>query len=211
MRPVEGLMERKKRRTRAQIAQTAMRMFLQRGFDQVSVTEIAEAAEVAEKTVYNHFPTKAHLVFDEDPDLLTGILDAVRNRATSQSALHALRAYLPARARQLGQHHPDVEHAAFRAMVFASPALREHQRAMAARYETALATALAQATGAEPNAPEPFIAAVALIGALRAGFDTAPAAGGADQAITRALDLLDTGLANYASTEQDVSRAEAPR
>jgi AcrR family transcriptional regulator len=195
---VDGLVQRKMRRTRDRIAQTAMTLFLARGYEQVSVAEIATVAEVAEKTVYNHFPTKAHLVFDEDPDVLAEILDAVRDRTPGQSALDALRGYLPERGGRLGQRRPNTNHDAFRAMVLASPALREHQRVMAARYETALAQLLAEDTGSPPDAPEPFIAAAALIGALRAGFDTGPAAGGTANAITRALDLLAGGLGDYA-------------
>ena len=191
----DGLMQRKKQRTREHIAATAIALFLAEGFEQVSVTDVAAAAEVAEKTVYNHFPTKASLVFDEDPEVLSGLLEAVRARGPGQSAWAAGRAYLPERAARLGSRRPGIDHAAFRAMVLGSPSLREHQRSMAARYEAALAEVLAEQAGSDPAAPEPYITAVALVGALRAGFDTGPQAGGAAQAVTRALDLLGTGLA----------------
>jgi AcrR family transcriptional regulator len=161
------------------------------------VTEIATAAGVAEKTVYDHFPTKAQLVFVEDPDLLTGLLDAIGRRAAGVSVIEVVRAYLPERAGRLGQHRPGVDREAFRAMVLASSSLREHQRGMAARYETSLAHLLAQQTGTDPDAPEPYIVAVAVIGVLRAGFDTSADAGGPAHAINRALDLLATGLADY--------------
>lgn len=194
-----GLQERRKRRTRAQIAQVAMRLFLERGFDQVSVGEIAEAAEVAEKTIYNHFPLKANLVFDEDPALLDGMITAIRRRGPGASAADALREYLPTQVDRLGQAEPPARRDAFRRMVLNSPTLRAHQRAMAARYESELAGELAAATGAPADAPEPFVAAVALVGALRAGFETGPRAGGVAAAITRALDLIDVGLAHYAA------------
>lgn len=210
MAQIEGLGQRKKQRTRDHIAQTAIAMFLAHGFEQVSVTDIAAAAEVAEKTVYNHFPSKAHLVFDEDPELLAELLDAVRHRGAGRSPWEAVRAFLPERAGQLGRGQPDTDRRAFRAMVLGSPTLREHQRAMAGRYEAALAGVLAEQTGADPHAPEPFIAAVALIGALRAGFDTGPHAGGAAQAITRALDLLGTGLATYPTTDPTTTAQNTP-
>lgn len=199
MESVEGLMQRKKRRTRAHIAATARQLFVERGYDQVSVAEIAKAAEVAEKTVFNHFASKAALVFDDDPGLLDGILEAVRNRGAGQSALDALRTYLLGQADRLGQDQTSADSDAFRGMILASPSLRDYQRAMAARYERALTLVLAEATGADPGAPEPFVAAVALIGALRAGFEASQEAGGAASAISRALDQLATGFARYAA------------
>src|SRR5215218_5810924 len=75
-----GLIEHKKQRTRRQIGEAALRLFLERGFDQVGVAEIAEAAEVSAKTVYNYFPTKAHLVFDDDQAVLDALVTAVRSR-----------------------------------------------------------------------------------------------------------------------------------
>ena len=62
-----GLRESKKLHTRQQIADEAMRLFVTRGFDHVTVAEIAAAAGVSQKTVFNYFPTKEDLVFDEVP------------------------------------------------------------------------------------------------------------------------------------------------
>ena len=76
----EGLRARKKRETRDRIAQTAMRLFLERGFDRVPVAEIARAAEVSEKTVFNYFPTKEDLVFWNSEDKLAERADAIRQR-----------------------------------------------------------------------------------------------------------------------------------
>lgn len=59
-----GLRERKKRLMRQQLSDTATRMFLDRGFAAVRVTEIAEACGVSEKTVFNYFPTKESLILD---------------------------------------------------------------------------------------------------------------------------------------------------
>src|ERR1700680_2112894 len=60
----EGLRERKKRLMRQQLSDTATEMFMERGFDAVRVTEIAEACGVSEKTVFNYFPTKESLILD---------------------------------------------------------------------------------------------------------------------------------------------------
>ena len=192
------LRERSKQYARRQIADTALRLFLAQGFDKVTVAQVAAAAGVAEKTVYNYFPTKAHLVFDEDPAVLDGLVAAVANRPEGQTALAAVRGFLSGLADRMGDGHPAEARAAFRRMVAASPTLQAHQRQMAAGSERALAAVLVEQTGMPAGSAEPFAAAVALVGALRAGFDAAEASGGVGQAINRALDLLEAGLADYA-------------
>jgi AcrR family transcriptional regulator len=68
--PSEGLRERKKRLTRQQISDTATGMFLEHGFDEVRVADVAAACGVSEKTVYNYFPTKESLLLDREPEMI---------------------------------------------------------------------------------------------------------------------------------------------
>ena len=75
-----GLRERKKLRTRQLITETAARLFVERGFDAVSVASVARAAEVSEATVFNYFPTKEDLVFQGMEAFETELLNAVRDR-----------------------------------------------------------------------------------------------------------------------------------
>ncbi|MFI6796121.1 TetR family transcriptional regulator [Streptosporangium canum] len=86
-----GLRERKKEQTQRRIAAVALRLFAERGFDAVTINEIAEAAEVAKVTLFKYFPTKESLVLrgvgEED---LAGI---VAVRPPGQSPLEALRAH----------------------------------------------------------------------------------------------------------------------
>jgi AcrR family transcriptional regulator len=77
---MEGLRERKKRQTQEAIAAAAMALFLERGFDAVTVADVARAADVAEKTVFNHFPTKEDLVFFRSEDRLAEQVEAIRGR-----------------------------------------------------------------------------------------------------------------------------------
>src|ERR671936_377992 len=84
-----GLRERKKQQTRRLIAETARRLFNERGFEQVTVAEIARAAEVSEKTVFNYFPAKEDLVYWRLESFEEELLAAVRERAVGESILSA--------------------------------------------------------------------------------------------------------------------------
>src|SRR5436190_17988360 len=86
-----GLRESKKLQTRQQIADQAMRLFAERGFDAVTVAEVAAAAGVSEKTVYNYFPTKEDLFFDEVPAREAALVAAITARREGESILGALR------------------------------------------------------------------------------------------------------------------------
>src|SRR3954447_2441921 len=72
----EGLRERKKVRTRQAIADAARELFVQRGYDAVTVADVARAADVAEKTVFNYFPAKEDLVFTEREDRFAALATA---------------------------------------------------------------------------------------------------------------------------------------
>jgi AcrR family transcriptional regulator len=86
-----GLRESKKLQTRQEIADQAMRLFAQRGFDGVTVAEVAAAADLSEKTVYNYFPTKEDLFFDEVPARQAALVAAITGRRQGESILGALR------------------------------------------------------------------------------------------------------------------------
>jgi AcrR family transcriptional regulator len=86
-----GLREFKKLRTRQEIADQAMRLFATRGFERVTVAEVAAASGVSEKTVFNYFPTKEDLFFDEVPQREAALRDAIRNRRAGVTVLGALK------------------------------------------------------------------------------------------------------------------------
>src|SRR5919206_1939632 len=87
----EGLRERKKRRTREAIADAAMRLFAERGFDTVTVADVARAADVSEKTVFNYFPAKEDLVFAGGTDRRAALLEAIRTRPAGASLVQPFR------------------------------------------------------------------------------------------------------------------------
>ncbi|MCK8677474.1 TetR/AcrR family transcriptional regulator [Streptomyces lichenis] len=90
MAATEGLRERKKRQTRQHISDTATLLFLQRGFDAVTIGEIARVADVSVNTVYNYFPAKEDLFLDRTEDTVDRPARWVRGRRTGESAAGAL-------------------------------------------------------------------------------------------------------------------------
>jgi AcrR family transcriptional regulator len=141
-----GRRERKKAQTRKAIADTALRLFLERGFDNVSIKEIADAADVAVTTVFKHFPSKEALTFDEDAHIEAALVAAVRDRPEGASVLEALRDHLLAQ-----MHYEHEEVGDFLRLIEETPALRDYGHRMWMRHETALARAIAAAVGVQAD------------------------------------------------------------
>jgi AcrR family transcriptional regulator len=138
-----GLRETKKLQTRQAIAAAAMRLFVTRGFDHVSVGEIARGAGVSEKTVFNYFPTKEDIFFDEVPERLDALTDAVRNRQPGQSlveALHELHAQQCGRLASPGFAH-------FARTIAGSAALQAKEIEVMAQFSDRLAQTIQEELG----------------------------------------------------------------
>lgn len=150
-----GLRERKKRATRALIADTALRLFKERGFDRTTVAEVAEAAGVSVKTVFNYFPAKEDLFFDRDEEILRVVLDAAGDVRSGESPLAGLRRRLLA----VFEGHPAERTARFRAVLAGSTLLQARGQQMRANYEDALTLALAGRLGVGDDDPVPRVLA----------------------------------------------------
>jgi AcrR family transcriptional regulator len=141
-----GRRERKKAATRQAIADAALELFLERGYDQVSIRDIADAADVSTTTVFKHFTGKEALVFDRDEDREAELVAAVRQRPAGQSIPEALRrhvldTWLPIEA------HPQL--AEFTRLVDSTPELRAYAERMWTRYTDTLAAAIADELGVD--------------------------------------------------------------
>jgi AcrR family transcriptional regulator len=168
-----GLRERKKQQTRQHIAETARRLFGERGFERVTIAEIAAAADVAVQTVFNYFPRKEDLVYWRLSSFEEELLAAIRDREPGQTALGAFQGFLTAQPGLLGRHDPAAreELTSFTRMIIDSPALRAREGQIFAGYTETLAALLAEETGAEPGDIRPRVAAGAMIGLHRALVD----------------------------------------
>ncbi|MFC4374231.1 TetR/AcrR family transcriptional regulator [Nocardia halotolerans] len=134
-----GRRERKKAATRQKIADTALRLFLERGYDEVGIREVAAEADVAVTTLFAHFAGKEALVFERDEDFEQGLVQAVTSRGVGEPLIPALRREI----------HSMVRHCAADGaapiwnMIDESPALRRYGESMRLRHAEALAAAIA--------------------------------------------------------------------
>jgi AcrR family transcriptional regulator len=204
-----GLRERKKERTRRLIAETAVGLFLERSFDGVTVAEIARRAEVAEKTVFNYFPTKEDLVYWRLESFENELLDAIREREPRESILAAFGRFVLIRRGLLAEEDPAaIERlVALTRMITESPALLARERQIFDRYTASLAALIADETGAAAEDVEPWVVANALMGVHRALVDYTRrrvVAGARNPGLARdvraqgkrALNALERGLAD---------------
>jgi AcrR family transcriptional regulator len=144
-----GLRERKKRATRTLIADTALRLFVERGFDETTVADVAEAAGVSVKTVFNYFPAKEDLFFDRAEEVEQIWLDAVADRRPDEPLLAGLRRRVLARFAD----HPGGPSAQFRKVLAGSTHLQARGQQMWASHEDAVALALAERLGVGSKDP----------------------------------------------------------
>jgi AcrR family transcriptional regulator len=224
----EGLRERKKRLMRQQLSDTATQMFMERGFDAVRVTEIAEACGVSEKTVFNYFPTKESLILDRLEATMASLKSGLAQPGVepAEAALRILDQELTAMTSWLDAQDDLAQASAairrFGILIQASPSLRAHQSDMMDQFTAVAGEILAGRAGLSPDDPEPQIAATALIGLWRIQFRAlskyldgtrTPAqvhqAVGAE--VNRAAQVIETGLRSFASgTGATGNRGDAP-
>jgi AcrR family transcriptional regulator len=213
--PGEGLRERKKRLTRQQISDVATTLFIARGFEHVTVAQIAEIVGVSEKTIYNYFPAKESLVFDEADDASARLATALRERGPLESPTSAMLRALADDANQL-KELPEESHRMmllFAEMVASTPALRAAWLELQDRLTEVARAELARHADVDPLEPEPAIAARAIVGLtdvyyrsiirhIEAGLHSHELSEAVAADLERAARLLDTGLWSFSLLTQ---------
>jgi AcrR family transcriptional regulator len=202
-----GLRERKKAKTRLAISNVATKMFIQRGFDDVTVAEVAAAADVSVATIFNYFETKEDLFFDREGEGIEAQRRCVLERKAGETITSALhRGYLAA----IDLRVPDLmaQGASFLRTIERSSALRARVRLGLDKAEASLAETIAEETEAAAGDPTPQIVAAMLVAIQRALMENARAAalrGDAvaptkrrlRQACDRAFALLEGGVRGH--------------
>ncbi|GAA4565000.1 TetR/AcrR family transcriptional regulator [Planotetraspora kaengkrachanensis] len=210
----EGLRERKKRETRRHISDTAIGLFVERGFEHVTITEVAAAAGVSANTVYNYFETKENLVLPPDQASPQRLADMVRDRGPGEAAvpavLRTLREEVRRRDRRLGLSD---EFGRVFEMMRAAPTLTARLEDLGRQMTDALAAVLAEETGAAPADPLPCVVACQ-VGALHelvyteigrrtaTGEDPGTIAAAVLDIVDAAEDLLGGHILTYAVREE---------
>jgi AcrR family transcriptional regulator len=215
----QGLRERKKALMRQLISDTATVMFLERGFDEVRVSEIAAACDVSEKTIYNYFPTKESLLLDREEESANAIRKALGPEGDPVSPVTAVVGILKGELQEFMNHineHEQVQFsliADFNDLIESTPSLKAARADMIDRLAQVAAESMAARAGLDPSDPEPQIAADALTSLWRiyyrsiVKYSTGELSLDEIRAVVlsdveRAARLLDTGLWSFATVVQ---------
>ena len=202
-----GLRERKKAQSRLAISNLATKMFIERGFDEVTVAEVAAAADVSVATIFNYFETKEELFFDREGDVIEAQRRIILERKAGEtitSTLHrgflaAIDFALPGLMAQGGSFLRTIE---------GSSALRARVRLGFEKAEASLAETIAEETEAAAGDPTPQIVAAMLVAIQRILMESAAAAALRGDAVAptkrrlrqtcdRAFALLEEGLRGF--------------
>ena len=194
-----GLRERKKQRTREAIVDAALRLFEERGFDQTTIADIAEAADIAPRTFFGYFPSKEDVVFADFPIFFDALAARLRDRAEGETAIDAIRAWIGGLLDEMDL--TDDRERCRKRLIGESEALAAHKRALMGGVEELLAENLARDLGDRSDDVRPRVIASAVIGALGAldvkgveESEAAPTKGEALAMVDEALTFLRGGM-----------------
>lgn len=132
--PTPGRRERKRAATRATILDAAIPLFLERGFDAVTVREIADRADVTPRTVFMHFPQKEALLFSDEEGQHRRLVEAVRNRAPGTTVSAALKVHYLAEIEEMSSE----SQRRILAVMEQAPSVIDYAEKMWVRHEDAL-------------------------------------------------------------------------
>jgi AcrR family transcriptional regulator len=151
MTTAAGLRDLKKARTRRLIADTAARLFAERGYERVTVTDVAREAEVAEQTVYNYFPAKERLVTDREEQVQDRLCDLIRSRPAGVTPAAAIRGFVLEAVAGIRGVPPENWRGELGYLAAISPTVHRLVLELAGRQAAALAAAISDTTAVAPE------------------------------------------------------------
>jgi AcrR family transcriptional regulator len=146
-----GLRELKKARTRRLIAETAARLFAERGYERVAVSDVAREAEVAEQTVYNYFPSKEQLVTDREEQVQDRLCDLIRSRRPGVTPAAAIRGFVLEAVAGIRTISPEIWRGELGYLAAISPTVHRLVLELTSRQAAALAAAISETTAVAPE------------------------------------------------------------
>jgi AcrR family transcriptional regulator len=184
-----GLRERKKQKTRETIIKVALELFAERGYEQTTIAEIADAADVSPRTIFAYFPSKQDILFSDRPDYQERLARALRERPAGvtalDTALDVLRDFI---AESLG---PGPNEVLRKRIIASDETLRRSERARQVPVEQLMVEAIAEDLGAGPDDVRPQIVSAALLAAYGAIRNRDPAAPPGSFSPEHAMPVLD--------------------
>jgi AcrR family transcriptional regulator len=208
--PVEGLRERHRKRTAADLEEAALQLFSERGFDAVTIDDIAAAADVSRRTFFRYFASKEDVILSDHPKRLDELEAALDRRPADEPALAALRHAIMSLA---DTYEEQRDHMLRRfSLMTTTPALEARSLCLQRNWETAVTDMLAGRMGVDPAKDlRPGVVAATTMAAMRVATANWLARGGQAELpliVAEALDLLDGGL--QAAASPPVARRRAP-
>jgi AcrR family transcriptional regulator len=188
--PKPGLRERKKQQTRDTIARAALRLFAERGYDDTTLAEIAEAADVAPRTIFAYFDSKEDILFSEESGYLDELKRMLDERPAGTTTVDALREFVGC------MKSPDEDDKLRKKVIMASPALQMKMRARHVQLEPMLAESIARDLGTDRDDIRPLLIAASMKAAFESVSDRFFEAESGGEPITheRSMAILDEVL-----------------
>ena len=185
-----GLRERKKQQTRETIASAALRLFAERGYDETTLADIANAANVAPRTIFAYFESKEDILLCEENGFLSQLKRRLDERPAGTTTVDAIREFLSS------LEHPNEEAKLRKQVIAANPDLQVKMRGRHAQLEPMLADSIAKDLGAEPGDIRPLLIAASMATAFTSVSDRifAAEAAGKPLAPEEAMAILDQVL-----------------
>jgi AcrR family transcriptional regulator len=183
-----GLRERKKQQTRDTIARVALELFAERGYDQTTLAEIADAADVSTRTIFAYFQSKEDILFCDEPVFFDELKRTLDQRPSGATTIDALREFLA------GTGPPDENERLRKQIVAGDEELRLGERARFARVEQLIADSIAKDLDATPGDIRPALVAASMSAAFTTMRDRLEAESGEPISYEQTMAIMDQVL-----------------